>query len=390
MAGRSVEPGVSLLTAGEIRVAVLPVGHVPRDVLDEYIDLMNKYHHVSLSATRSFYRESPAALQAAAAAAGGGGAGGGGGPGGAPQPAFQLLDWSSAYMHLRFLQADDARRRSRVPELHPGRQVLAVLGVVYCPMCASVQQAYEEFKRLCRSFPEAFVARCFVFEPSEEHIRQERDCQQLPDLVMFPPGGPSHLVQHLEVWMHDLAAALLTEFEKWILTAPPGLMKLSGYADSAEFTGAVAVLDEMQKRLAAVDSESREKQRWGRLLKMRGDMCLLCGSPRDAAENYRAAQEVARACGDWVWYGAALEGIAAARVQEVITSGVVELAGGAGGGTAVTGGSSSYSYGSSSSTYHQAGTSSSGGARGASKPQPALQQQQQQQQPSQTRNRDGG
>lgn len=44
-----------------------------------------------------------------------------------------------------------------------------------------------------RSYPEAFVSRCFFFEPAEEHLRQERACagpqQPLTDLVMFPPGG---------------------------------------------------------------------------------------------------------------------------------------------------------------------------------------------------------
>lgn len=134
-------------------------------------------------------------------------------------------------------QAEDARRRSRIPDLYVGRQVLGIIGVVYGPMCASVTQvrqhgtamqygrrdipaahctwqwppccrivmlqpcvemcrhaallycstvlsyygcnpaavllqAYDEFKKVCRSYSEAFVSRCFVFEPSEEHIRQ--------------------------------------------------------------------------------------------------------------------------------------------------------------------------------------------------------------------------
>ncbi|GLI65614.1 hypothetical protein VaNZ11_009180 [Volvox africanus] len=355
MVGRTIEQGVSLLNAGEIRVAVLPVGPVPRDVLDEYLELINRYHHVSLSATRSFYRESIIAQQVAAAASAG--------VPGATKPPLQCLDWSNSYMHLRFLQSEDARRRTRLPDLFPGRQIQAILGVVYCPMCANVQQAYDEFKKVCRSYPEALVTRCFVFEPSEEHIRQERDCQQLSDLVMFPPGGPSHLEQHLEVWMHDLAAALLSGFEKWMITATPSLMKLNGYSDSAEFTGASAVLDEMQKRLAAVDGEMRERQRRGRLLKAKGDTCLLSGSPRDAAENYRAAQELAKVCSDWVWYGVALEGIAAARIHEVITgSGASGL--GSGGLEAVSAGDTGGSGSSSSTAAAPAGSGGRGGGGG--------------------------
>jgi hypothetical protein len=35
-------------------------------------------------------------------------------------------------------------------------------------------------------FPEALVQRCFVLEPSEDHIRQS--AHALTNLVMFPPG----------------------------------------------------------------------------------------------------------------------------------------------------------------------------------------------------------
>ncbi|EFJ44735.1 hypothetical protein VOLCADRAFT_106329 [Volvox carteri f. nagariensis] len=146
--------------------AVLPVGAVPRDAMEEYLELIN----------RSFYRESPVVQAAAVSAAGL--------AGGVSKPPLQLLDWSNSYLHLRFLQ------------LYPGRQVLAILGVVHCPMCSNVQQAYDEFKKICRSYPEALVTRCFVFEPSEDHIRQERDCQQLSDLVMFPPGRTGNDGRH--------------------------------------------------------------------------------------------------------------------------------------------------------------------------------------------------
>lgn len=36
-------------------------------------------------------------------------------------------------------------------------------------------------------------------------------------------GGPSHLEQHLEVWMHDMAAALLTG--AWVKMCGLGLLR---------------------------------------------------------------------------------------------------------------------------------------------------------------------
>ncbi len=31
----------------------------------------------------------------------------------------------------------------------------------------------------------------------------------------------------------------------------------------------------------------REKKRWGRLMKAKGDLCLMAGSPQDAHEHYK-------------------------------------------------------------------------------------------------------
>jgi hypothetical protein len=47
--------------------------------------------------------------------------------------------------------------------------------------------------------------------------------------------------------------------------------------------------------------EVKEKKRWGRLQKAKGDWALLAGSPRDAFEHYKSAMELARAAGDAIW-----------------------------------------------------------------------------------------
>lgn len=45
-----------------------------------------------------------------------------------------------------------------------------------------------------------------------------------------------------------------------------------------------------------------------------GDISLLAGSPGDAAEHYATAVDLARMCSDTVWCGAALSGLASAKV----------------------------------------------------------------------------
>jgi hypothetical protein len=47
--------------------------------------------------------------------------------------------------------------------------------------------------------------------------------------------------------------------------------------------------------------EVKEKKRWGRLQKSKGDWSLLVGSPKDAFEHYKSAMDLSRAAGDAIW-----------------------------------------------------------------------------------------
>ncbi|KAL6765125.1 TRAPP II complex, partial [Haematococcus lacustris] len=171
--------------------------------------VLGKFSHVPLSGTRSFHRDT------------------------AQKTPFGLIDWSSGYMHFRFLQLQTARRKSRLTDLHRHRQIMAVIGIVYCPVSPSLQLAYNEFSLLQRQlFPEVLVARCFAMAPSEEQLGEE--VQRLTNMVIFPAGQADHLEQHLELWMHDLAAGVLAELENWVLCATPAGVRLSSYADTPE------------------------------------------------------------------------------------------------------------------------------------------------------------
>lgn len=112
MSQRTIEPGVTMFTASEIRVAVLPVGRVPRDVLEGVLDTINKHRHVPLAAAQSFYRES------------------------ANSP-FHHLPWATGSLHFRFLREEDARRRSRIVDLHTQRQACR-----RCPPCPGSTTAH--------------------------------------------------------------------------------------------------------------------------------------------------------------------------------------------------------------------------------------------------------
>lgn len=60
--------------------------------------------------------------------------------------------------------------------------------------------------------------------------------------------------------------------------------------------------------------EMMRKRRYCRVQKAMGDVSLLAGSPADAAEHYLTAVDLARTCSDSAWHGAALAGLASAKV----------------------------------------------------------------------------
>jgi hypothetical protein len=45
------------------------------------------------------------------------------------------------------VQADEARRRTRISDLHLHRQVVAVLGLLHCPLLEDLAAAHAEFTR---------------------------------------------------------------------------------------------------------------------------------------------------------------------------------------------------------------------------------------------------
>ena len=60
-----------------------------------------------------------------------------------------------------------------------------------------------------------------------------------------------------------------------------------------------------------------KKKRYGRLQKAMGDYSLLAGSPTDATDHYQTSADLARSCNDSIWLGAAIEGMAHAKVNPI-------------------------------------------------------------------------
>jgi hypothetical protein len=61
-----------------------------------------------------------------------------------------LVSAACAVVRRQNQQAEDARRRSRVSDLHVQRSVVAVLGLLHCPLVEDLAAAHSEFGRTVR------------------------------------------------------------------------------------------------------------------------------------------------------------------------------------------------------------------------------------------------
>lgn len=295
---KTIEPGLTVFSAAEIRVVLLPVGEAPEAAFQRYASLIVQHRQVELNNVRSFYKE-------------------------AQKSPFKFFPWKTGNMHFKFLPEELSLQPSPLTPLHNHRRVLGVIGVMHCPSVEDVGKAYAQFEQRCKAFPDAFTVRCFAFEPSDEQIQEDRKGQR--NFIMFPPGDGEQLDNHAEVVMHDFAACLLAELERWMLNASPAMVELATLVDSPEFLGSSGALEAVQTRLYS-DEELKTKKRYGRLQKAMGDHCLLAGSPADAQDHYSTAVELGRSTQDWVYLGEALEGYAAAKVlSAAVTNGAFAI-----------------------------------------------------------------
>ncbi|KAL0049175.1 hypothetical protein WJX82_008170 [Trebouxia sp. C0006] len=291
-----IEPGLTVFSAAEIRVAVVPIGSIPEEVMQRYVSLIATHKQVELSSFQSIVQTQS-------------------------KSPLKSFPWKTGAMHFRFLPEDVATKASPLASLHVHRRVLGVIGILHCPAAKDFEKAYSHFQQLCRAFPEAFTLRCFAFEPSDEQVDSSTSTKD--NMVMFPPvttGGVEVLVGHSEVVMCDFAACLLAELECWMLNASPAMIDLNSFADTSDyFTAPTSALEEVSKRLYT-DEELVRKKRYGRLQKALADISLLAGSPADAQDHYTTAAELCRVSNDWLWTAAALQGLANAKVLEACLS----------------------------------------------------------------------
>ncbi|WCJ30356.1 hypothetical protein M5689_011921 [Euphorbia peplus] len=261
-----MEPDVSIETSCMIRVAILPIGRVPPNILRDYYSMFLRHHTIPLSAISSFYTEHQ-------------------------KSPFTNQPWDTGSLRFKFVLAGSPP--SPWEDFQSNRKILAVIGVCHCPSSPDLDFVLDQFNAASKTYDSALVSRCFAFSPCDSQL--EDGGKKGENLKLFPPADQQTLEIHLQTMMQDIAASLLMEFEKWVLRAESAGTTLKTPLDS-------------QASLSSEEVIKAKKRRLARAQKTIGDYCLLAGSPVDANAHYSTAVELARLTTDFFWYAGALEG----------------------------------------------------------------------------------
>ncbi|GAV60572.1 TRAPPC9-Trs120 domain-containing protein [Cephalotus follicularis] len=269
-----MEPDVSIETSSMIRIAVVPIGTVPPNLLREYHSMLLRHQTIPLSAISSFYTEHQ-------------------------KSPFAHQPWDSGSLRFKFVLGGSPP--SPWEDFQSNRKILAVIGICHCPSSPNLDSVVHRFNATSRTYASSLASRCFAFCPGD--LQLEDGAKKAENLVLFPPADNQTQEFHLQTMMQDMAATLLMEFEKAVL--------------KAESTGTILKTPlDSQASLSSEEVIKAKKRRLARAQKTIGDYCLLAGSPVDANAHYSTALELARLTGDFFWYAGALEGSVCALLMD--------------------------------------------------------------------------
>eukprot|EP01114_Cavostelium_apophysatum_P012728 TRINITY_DN2914_c0_g1_i2.p1 TRINITY_DN2914_c0_g1~~TRINITY_DN2914_c0_g1_i2.p1 ORF type:complete len:1117 (-),score=390.23 TRINITY_DN2914_c0_g1_i2:29-3379(-) len=260
-----------------IQVVVVPIGEISPFKFQFYLDLFRSCSPVDIQEISNGYSQGP----------------------------LSNRNWKDAKIHLNFHPVPDRSKDDLVDvwgNFQAHRKTYCVIGIVLCNQFPDLSIAKHQFLNVLRSYPSSITSKCFAFEPMPD----QPDLSGGESLVMIPNGDMNRLSFYIRTQIFDMTATLLKTLEDW----------LSGKREPKEEAAAFisTLLDSQETDAEGISKLKKRKQ--GRLNKVKGDWCLLAGSPADAVLFYNAAIEQTRSYNDRIWLGGALEGYIASILQE--------------------------------------------------------------------------
>ncbi|XP_069588054.1 trafficking protein particle complex subunit 9 [Ranitomeya imitator] len=180
------------------------------------------------------------------------------------------------------------------------RKVVGLICVAECGLLnelSPILRKYEQNKEVYSST--LYDSRLFVFGLKEELQDQSRT-----DVAVYPSYEDC---ESLEKWVEDFVQSLFIVLES---------KRLDRTSEKSGEKIPLLYVPYEKKDFVGLDPDSRhyKKRCQGRMRKHVGDLSLQAGMLQDALVHYHMAVELLRAVNDFVWLGAALEGLCSASV----------------------------------------------------------------------------
>ncbi|RIB16973.1 TRAPP II complex [Gigaspora rosea] len=279
---------------------------------------------------------------------------------------FSSQIFNEGQLHLNFVTSYEPEH-SYLEEFQMHRRIFGVIGIMDCCEWTNLNDGFKKFTEIYKNYSSSVAYRCFAFDPAENQPDDTKG------LIMIPNVG--NLGFYMSTMISDFASNILTEFgalatsieKKSIIHSPKipvsnltstnGSLPQNGryssptpyYSSSDQKSVQISTLpltppsqamttaglggttagvnlkdNPLHGRsfsattlvnIANMPTDMKLKRRApGRIHKLIADLYLMAGRLPDAVTNYSLAIETMKANGDFLWHGAALEGLCVALV----------------------------------------------------------------------------
>lgn len=335
-----IEHDLAFSSVASLRVLLVPVQPIKRDVYAKHCALIRKFTRIALRDVPVDPR-GPSVAQLSA------------------QPFSRgcvLFDYLDSY----------SKAQGYLEELQLSRRVVGVIGIVQSDEwqdgsgSGCLDEARSEFERLLGQHPQCLASRCYAFDPPEG----------MPDnvegMVMVPSVGDLNF--YISTLLADFAASILhelsnlasyldtrtyvstprdpnasrpTNYRRSTLPELPGKLDRSVNIErtasatppqktrtasrlSSIGSGVVGSTTSDTNTAAAADKSTKRKMQ-ARLLKLKADLRALAGRWEEASHMYDEAIQTFKIMSDDVWHASALENATMLAVIQLLHNSTVEV-----------------------------------------------------------------
>ncbi|KAJ3403166.1 hypothetical protein HDV05_008038, partial [Chytridiales sp. JEL 0842] len=331
-----------LLTPSRIRILLVPVAPITKDVFRQYVDLISQFSVVSIQDA------SPPPTSSAA-------------PSSSSAPKFtDKLFNHPGHVYLNFTTSHNKDHAS-LEDFQLHRQVMGVVGVMHLKHSSGsgsgsgngLVEGGKRFQGIVQKYPSCLVSRCFAFEPPEGFAPEPKELRGIEvvpnegqlsfylqklvngfttDLLMAF-GALAHQIEQRPVILGPsmtlstppitAPSTAATAASTPSLTVPPQVASSTLSQTLPTPTAAAAPIDPPSSGAfgglgSLLLTDKNKKRTPGRSQKLMGDLYLLAGRTDLAMSTYAGAVELMKQTGDCYWQGAALEGFQAAMALSLI------------------------------------------------------------------------